>query len=102
MRILPLLAGAVLASACLPLAAQTMKPGLWEIHNKTNGGGANDPKAELHKQMVASTKLIETLASQNTLLVSRVEANRVLVRWLVAVVMVLTVAVLALWWGRAG
>lgn len=56
---------------------------------------------ELHAQMVASTKLIETLASQNTLLVSRVEANRVLMRWLVGVVLVLAVAVVALWWGRA-
>ncbi|MBS0342596.1 MAG: hypothetical protein JSS56_18925 [Proteobacteria bacterium] len=55
---------------------------------------------ELHAQMVASTKLIETLASQNTQLVSRVEANRVLVRWLAAVVVVLGVAVVALWWGR--
>ena len=56
---------------------------------------------ELHTQMVASTKLIETLASQNTLLVSRVEANRVLVRWLVAVVVVLAAAVVALWWRSA-
>jgi hypothetical protein len=55
---------------------------------------------ELHKQMVASTKLIETLASQNSQLVSRVEANRVLLRWLVGVVVVLAVAVVALWWGR--
>ncbi|SFM87403.1 hypothetical protein [Variovorax sp. OV329] len=52
---------------------------------------------ELHKQMVESTQLIDTLASQNTLLVSRVEANRVLVRWLVAMVAVLGVAVIALW-----
>lgn len=52
MRILSLLAGAVLATACLPLAAQTMKPGLWEIHNKMGGhGGAGDPMAELRKQM---------------------------------------------------
>jgi len=56
---------------------------------------------ELHTQMVESTKLIDTLASQNTLLVSRVEANRVLVRWLLAVVGVLAVSVIALWWGRA-
>ena len=56
---------------------------------------------EMHTQLVESTKLIDTLASQNTLLVSRVEANRVLVRWLVAVVGVLAVSVIALWWGRA-
>jgi uncharacterized coiled-coil protein SlyX len=56
---------------------------------------------ELHRQMVESTKLIDTLASQNSLLVSRVEANRVLVRWLVVVVLVLAAAVVALWWTRA-
>ena len=69
MRILPLLAGAVLASACLPLAAQTMKPGLWEIHNKMGGGGANDPMAELHKQMAqmspAQRKQMEAAMAQS-------------------------------------
>lgn len=55
---------------------------------------------EMHGQMIESTKLIDTLASQNTLLVSRVEANRLLVRWLVATVLVLAVAVVALWWTR--
>src|SRR5690349_10737237 len=49
---------------------------------------------ELHTQMVESTKLIDTLASQNTLLVSRVEANRVLVRWLVAAVVLLGASVI--------
>jgi uncharacterized coiled-coil protein SlyX len=56
---------------------------------------------ELHRQMVESTKLIDTLASQNSMLVSRVEANRVLVRWLIVVVLVLAAAVVALWWNRA-
>ena len=56
---------------------------------------------ELHTQMVESTKLIDTLASQNALLISRVEANRVLVRWLVAAVAVLAASAIALWWGRA-
>jgi len=55
---------------------------------------------ELHRQMVESTKLIDTLASQNAFLISRVEANRVLVRWLVVVVLVLAAAVVALWWVR--
>ena len=54
---------------------------------------------ELHTQMVESTKLIDTLASQNALLISRVEANRVLVRWLAAAVAVLAAARIALWWG---
>lgn len=51
MRIPTLAAGALLAAACLPLSAQTMKPGLWEMHNKMQGGGADDPMAELQKQM---------------------------------------------------
>ena len=51
MRTLSLIAGALLAAACLPLSAQTMKPGLWEIHNKTSGGGMDDAMAELQKQM---------------------------------------------------
>lgn len=55
---------------------------------------------ELHNQMVDSTKLIDTLASQNALLVTRVEANRVLVRWLVAAVVVLAAAVVGLWLKR--
>jgi len=55
---------------------------------------------ELHTQMVESTKLIDTLASQNALLISRVEANRVLVRWLAAAVAVLAASAIALWWGR--
>lgn len=50
---------------------------------------------ELHTQMVESTKLIDTLASQNALLISRVEANRVLVRWLVAAVAVLAASTIA-------
>jgi len=53
---------------------------------------------ELHTQLVESTALIDTLASQNALLISRVEANRVLVRWLIVVVVVLAAAVIALFW----
>ena len=51
MRTLSLMAGAVLAVACLPLSAQTMKPGLWEIHNKVGGGEMDAAMAELQKQM---------------------------------------------------
>ena len=52
MRILSLAAGAVLAATCLPLFAQApMKPGLWEIHNKTQGGGMDGAMADLQKQM---------------------------------------------------
>lgn len=40
--------------------------------------------AELHAQMQDSTELIQALASQNTQLVQRVEANRVRLRWISA------------------
>jgi hypothetical protein len=51
MRLLTLATGAVLAAACLSLSAQTLKPGLWEISNKMQGGGMDDAMAELQKQM---------------------------------------------------
>ncbi|MCX7276095.1 MAG: ABC transporter C-terminal domain-containing protein [Burkholderiales bacterium] len=40
--------------------------------------------AELHAQMQDSTELIQALATQNTELVQRVEANRVRLRWVSA------------------
>lgn len=45
----------------------------------------------LHRQMLESSKLIEALAKQNTLLIARVEANRVRLRWLTALTLVLAV-----------
>jgi hypothetical protein len=51
MRPAALVTCAVLALSCLPLSAQTMKPGLWEIHNKMKGGGTDDAMAELQKSM---------------------------------------------------
>ncbi|HYE41673.1 MAG TPA: DUF3617 domain-containing protein [Ramlibacter sp.] len=51
MRILSLAAAALLASACLPLCAQTMKPGLWEINNNTKGDGTDAAMAQLQQQM---------------------------------------------------
>jgi hypothetical protein len=51
MRICVLTAATVLALAALPAAAQTMKPGLWEINNKASGGQAGDAMAEMQKQM---------------------------------------------------
>ena len=50
MRIAAFVACGMLAAACLPASAQTLKPGLWEIHNKTKGGQM-DAMAELQKQM---------------------------------------------------
>ena len=43
-------AAAVLALA-LPAGAQTMKPGLWEMNNKSSGGQMDQAMAELQKQM---------------------------------------------------
>lgn len=48
--------------------------------------------AELHTQMRASSELIQALATQNTELVQRVEANRVRLRWVSAALVVLSVA----------
>jgi len=53
---------------------------------------------ELHRQMVESTALIDTLASQNALLIRRVEANRLLVRWLLGAVLVLGIAAVSALW----
>jgi hypothetical protein len=54
MRIHPLLAAGLLAAACLPAAAQTMKPGLWEIHNKMSGNAEMDQAmAEMQKQFAS-------------------------------------------------
>lgn len=51
---------------------------------------------ELHKQMLASSELIQALANQNTELIRRVEANRVRLRWISGIVVVLVVAVAVL------
>ena len=52
MRIHPLLAACVLAAACLPATAQTMKPGLWEIHNKMVGNAEMDQAmAQMQKEL---------------------------------------------------
>jgi len=52
MRIRILAAAAALAfAAALPAVAQTMKPGLWEIHNNMKGGEMDNAMAELQKQM---------------------------------------------------
>ena len=51
MRIPSFLACGVLAAACLPVSAQTMKPGLWEIHNKVDNADMGNAMAEMQKQM---------------------------------------------------
>ena len=50
MRMHLVAAAAVLAIA-LPAGAQTMKPGLWEIHNKMSGGQMDQAMAEMQKQL---------------------------------------------------
>jgi hypothetical protein len=50
MRMHLVAAAAVLAFA-LPAGAQTMKPGLWEIHNKMSGGQMDQAMADMQKQL---------------------------------------------------
>jgi hypothetical protein len=60
-------------------------------------GAMDRDLAELREQMVASSELIKQLAEQNTMLVQRIEANRIRVAWLTAATAVAgIVAVLAL------
>ena len=51
MRIPSLVAAAVLAAASLPASAQSMKPGLWEIHNKMQGGEMDAAMAQMQKEL---------------------------------------------------
>lgn len=51
MRIASLITPVVLAAACLPVSAQSMKPGLWEIHNKMQGGEMDAAMAQMQQQM---------------------------------------------------
>lgn len=54
MRRIALLAAALLAAVSLPASAQTLKPGLWEVHQKMGGNAEMDKAmAEMQKQMAA-------------------------------------------------
>jgi hypothetical protein len=54
MRILSLLLAAFALSAALPAAAQTLKPGLWEMQHKVGGNARMDQAmAEMQQQMAA-------------------------------------------------
>jgi len=46
-----LLTAATLLALALPAAAQSMKPGLWEINNKMGGGQMDAQMAEMQKQL---------------------------------------------------
>lgn len=53
--------------------------------------------ADLHRQMLASSELIKTLAEQNAQLIQRIETNRVRVLWLIATTLItLAVALVGL------
>ncbi len=85
----------------IPSAPMTPEARLADLQARLQANEA--AVAELHRQLVDSTALIDTLASQNALLIRRVEANRLLVRWLIGeVVVVGVVAVVALWKANAG
>jgi hypothetical protein len=51
MRIHRFAAATALAAALLPVHAQSMKPGLWEINNKMSGGQMDGAMAEMQKQL---------------------------------------------------
>ena len=51
MRTPLLAAAAALCIVAFPAGAQTLKPGLWEIHNKMSGGEMDQAMAEMQKQM---------------------------------------------------
>ena len=54
--------------------------------------------ADLHTQMLESTKLINVLATQNTALVNHIEKNRTRIKWLTFVLLVVVGAVVFLMW----
>jgi hypothetical protein len=64
----PVLVAAIALGAVFPAAAQTLKPGLWEIYNKMNNAQGGDAMAELHKQMAAmppeQRKQVEAMMAQ--------------------------------------
>src|SRR5690349_945397 len=51
MRLSTAFAAALLAAATLPAAAQTLKPGLWEMRQKMQGGEMDKAMAEMQQQM---------------------------------------------------
>lgn len=63
-----LVAAAAALAFALPAGAQTMKPGLWEIHNKMGGGQMDAAMAEMQKQLAqmppAQRKQMEAAMAQ--------------------------------------
>jgi hypothetical protein len=58
-------------------------------------GAVEATSSELHRQMLASTELLNALAEQNTQLVARVEALRVRLGWTLAAALALGVVAVA-------
>lgn len=48
-----LLAGALALAACLPAAAQSLKPGLWEVTNKMDNPQVDQAMAQMRQQLAA-------------------------------------------------
>jgi hypothetical protein len=70
MRISALLGVLLVAGAALPAAAQSMKPGLWEINNKMSGSPQMDQAmAEMQKQLAGmppdQRKQMEAMMAQS-------------------------------------
>ena len=57
----PVLVAAIALGAVFPAAAQTLKPGLWEIHNKMNNAQGGDAMAEMHKEMEEERALMKEI-----------------------------------------
>lgn len=53
MRVPAVLAAFACAAACLPVAAQQLKPGLWEISNKMNDPQMEQAMAQMQQQLAA-------------------------------------------------
>ena len=53
MRLKSLIAVAACCAAVLPVAAQTLKPGVWEMTNKMNSPQMDGAMAEMQKQLAA-------------------------------------------------
>ena len=68
-------AAALLAGVILPATAQSMKPGLWEIHNKTNNPEMDQAMAEMQKQMASmppeQRKQMEAMLAQQGVRMAR-------------------------------
>ncbi|MEO6117489.1 MAG: hypothetical protein ABIP37_00285 [Methylotenera sp.] len=75
----------------IPVTASTDAETIAIILSKLNS--METTVTELHKQMLASSELIQALANQNTELIKRVEANRVRLRWISGIVFVLVIGV---------